>query len=100
MGAMECLWGAPAPPHTPSSASGRSSWGVVRGSVGSVGAMGVSVGCPRHPTSPQRIGEEFVSNLDELQKLRNFVDDDGFIRDVAKVKQVPGEGLGGGPGGS
>ncbi|KAM8982787.1 LOW QUALITY PROTEIN: glycogen phosphorylase, muscle form-like [Ara ararauna] len=35
----------------------------------------------------QRIGEDFVSDLDQLQKLRGFVDDESFIRDVAAVKQ-------------
>uniref|UniRef100_A0A8B9MW15 Alpha-1,4 glucan phosphorylase n=1 Tax=Accipiter nisus TaxID=211598 RepID=A0A8B9MW15_9AVES len=35
----------------------------------------------------QRIGEDFVADLDQLQKLRSFVDDESFIRDVAKVKQ-------------
>ncbi|XP_074023924.1 glycogen phosphorylase, muscle form-like, partial [Numenius arquata] len=35
----------------------------------------------------QRIGEEFVADLDQLQRLRGFVDDESFIRDVAKVKQ-------------
>ncbi|KAF1587453.1 UNVERIFIED_CONTAM: Glycogen phosphorylase, muscle form, partial [Eudyptes pachyrhynchus] len=35
----------------------------------------------------QRIGEDFVTDLDQLQQLRGFVDDEGFIRDVATVKQ-------------
>ncbi|NWU88039.1 PYGM protein, partial [Onychorhynchus coronatus] len=35
----------------------------------------------------QRIGEDFVSDLDQLRRLRDFVDDESFIRDVAKVKQ-------------
>ncbi|XP_010788355.1 glycogen phosphorylase, muscle form [Notothenia coriiceps] len=35
----------------------------------------------------ERIGEEFIRDLDQLQSLRNFVNDEAFIRDVAKVKQ-------------
>ncbi|XP_065143207.1 glycogen phosphorylase, muscle form [Paramisgurnus dabryanus] len=35
----------------------------------------------------ERIGEDFIRDLDQLQKLRNFVNDEAFIRDVAKVKQ-------------
>uniref|UniRef100_UPI000B4D1008 glycogen phosphorylase, muscle form-like n=1 Tax=Lonchura striata TaxID=40157 RepID=UPI000B4D1008 len=35
----------------------------------------------------QRIGEDFVSDLDQLRRLRDFVDDESFIRDVATVKQ-------------
>ncbi|XP_017695110.1 PREDICTED: glycogen phosphorylase, muscle form [Lepidothrix coronata] len=35
----------------------------------------------------QRIGEDFISDLDQLRRLRDFVDDESFIRDVAKVKQ-------------
>lgn len=38
--------------------------------------------------SPQRIGEEYISDLDQLRKLLSYVDDESFIRDVAKVKQV------------
>lgn len=37
---------------------------------------------------PQRIGEEYISDLDQLRKLLSYVDDEAFIRDVAKVKQV------------
>lgn len=37
---------------------------------------------------PQRIGEDYISDLDQLRKLLSFVDDEAFIRDVAKVKQV------------
>lgn len=51
------------------------------------------------PRPPQRIGEDFVADLDQLQKLRGFVDDESFIRDVAKVKQVLGGHGGGGTGG-
>ena len=36
----------------------------------------------------QRIGEDYIRDLDQLRKLRNFVNDDAFIRDIAKVKQV------------
>lgn len=36
----------------------------------------------------QRIGEDFIRDLDQLQRLRDFVNDEAFIRDVAKVKQV------------
>ncbi|XP_070774206.1 glycogen phosphorylase, muscle form-like isoform X2 [Enoplosus armatus] len=35
----------------------------------------------------ERIGEEFIRDLDQLRDLRKFVNDDAFIRDVAKVKQ-------------
>uniref|UniRef100_A0A673GUG2 Alpha-1,4 glucan phosphorylase n=1 Tax=Sinocyclocheilus rhinocerous TaxID=307959 RepID=A0A673GUG2_9TELE len=34
-----------------------------------------------------RIGEDFIRDLDQLKKLRDFVNDEAFIRDVAKVKQ-------------
>lgn len=36
----------------------------------------------------QVIGEEYVKDLSQLQKLNDFVDDAAFIRDVSKVKQV------------
>ncbi|XP_069821409.1 glycogen phosphorylase, muscle form [Dendropsophus ebraccatus] len=35
----------------------------------------------------ERIGEEYITDLDQLKKLLNFVNDDGLIRDIAKVKQ-------------
>ncbi|KAJ7307441.1 hypothetical protein JRQ81_009460 [Phrynocephalus forsythii] len=35
----------------------------------------------------ERIGEDYISDLDQLKKLLNFVEDEAFIRDVAKVKQ-------------
>uniref|UniRef100_A0A8C1UT63 Alpha-1,4 glucan phosphorylase n=1 Tax=Cyprinus carpio TaxID=7962 RepID=A0A8C1UT63_CYPCA len=35
----------------------------------------------------ERIGEDFIRDLDQLKKLRNFVNDEAFIRDIAKVKQ-------------
>ncbi|XP_063801279.1 glycogen phosphorylase, muscle form [Pseudophryne corroboree] len=35
----------------------------------------------------ERIGEDYITDLDQLKKLLNFVNDEGFIRDVAKVKQ-------------
>uniref|UniRef100_A0A673BSI6 Alpha-1,4 glucan phosphorylase n=1 Tax=Sphaeramia orbicularis TaxID=375764 RepID=A0A673BSI6_9TELE len=35
----------------------------------------------------ERIGEDFVIDLQQLKKLLEFVDDEAFIRDVAKVKQ-------------
>uniref|UniRef100_A0A673GTT9 Alpha-1,4 glucan phosphorylase n=2 Tax=Sinocyclocheilus rhinocerous TaxID=307959 RepID=A0A673GTT9_9TELE len=35
----------------------------------------------------ERIGEDFIRDLDQLKKLRDFVNDEAFIRDVAKVKQ-------------
>uniref|UniRef100_A0A452TMX7 Alpha-1,4 glucan phosphorylase n=1 Tax=Ursus maritimus TaxID=29073 RepID=A0A452TMX7_URSMA len=35
----------------------------------------------------ERIGEDYISDLDQLRKLLSFVDDEAFIRDVAKVKQ-------------
>lgn len=36
----------------------------------------------------QKIGEGFLTDLCQLKKLLDFLNDDGFIRDVAKVKQV------------
>nr|XP_061816011.1 glycogen phosphorylase, muscle form-like [Nerophis lumbriciformis] len=35
----------------------------------------------------ERIGEDYIRDLDQLKGLLDFVDDDAFIRDVAKVKQ-------------
>uniref|UniRef100_A0A4W6E952 Alpha-1,4 glucan phosphorylase n=1 Tax=Lates calcarifer TaxID=8187 RepID=A0A4W6E952_LATCA len=35
----------------------------------------------------ERIGEDYIRDLDQLKRLLDFVDDDAFIRDVAKVKQ-------------
>ncbi|KAL6098590.1 pygm [Pungitius sinensis] len=35
----------------------------------------------------ERIGEDFIRDLDQLQRLREFVNDEAFIRDIAKVKQ-------------
>uniref|UniRef100_A0A672I2D6 Alpha-1,4 glucan phosphorylase n=1 Tax=Salarias fasciatus TaxID=181472 RepID=A0A672I2D6_SALFA len=35
----------------------------------------------------ERIGEDYIRDLDQLKKLLDFVDDDAFIRDIAKVKQ-------------
>ncbi|XP_071973930.1 glycogen phosphorylase, muscle form [Engystomops pustulosus] len=35
----------------------------------------------------ERIGEDYITNLDQLKKLLNFVNDDALIRDIAKVKQ-------------
>uniref|UniRef100_A0A8C6PP67 Alpha-1,4 glucan phosphorylase n=1 Tax=Nothobranchius furzeri TaxID=105023 RepID=A0A8C6PP67_NOTFU len=35
----------------------------------------------------ERIGENYIRDLDQLKKLLDFVDDDAFIRDVAKIKQ-------------
>uniref|UniRef100_A0A8C7KCC3 Alpha-1,4 glucan phosphorylase n=1 Tax=Oncorhynchus kisutch TaxID=8019 RepID=A0A8C7KCC3_ONCKI len=35
----------------------------------------------------ERIGEEFVRDLDQLKKLLKFINDDAFIRDIAKIKQ-------------
>uniref|UniRef100_A0A670YRY7 Alpha-1,4 glucan phosphorylase n=1 Tax=Pseudonaja textilis TaxID=8673 RepID=A0A670YRY7_PSETE len=35
----------------------------------------------------ERIGEDFLTDLNQLKKLLDFVDDEAFIRDVAKVKQ-------------
>lgn len=36
----------------------------------------------------QRIGEDFIRDLDQLQGLRKHINDEAFIRDIAKVKQV------------
>ncbi|KAM9344919.1 glycogen phosphorylase, brain form [Symphorus nematophorus] len=35
----------------------------------------------------ERIGEDFLTDLHQLKKILQFVDDEAFIRDVAKVKQ-------------
>ncbi|XP_034507225.1 glycogen phosphorylase, muscle form-like, partial [Ailuropoda melanoleuca] len=35
----------------------------------------------------ERIGEDYISDLDQLKRLLDFVNDEAFIRDVAKVKQ-------------
>merc|ERR1712212_1183063 len=35
----------------------------------------------------ERIGEEFIRDLDQPKGLLEFVDDEAFIRDIAKVKQ-------------
>uniref|UniRef100_A0A4W5P9P9 Alpha-1,4 glucan phosphorylase n=1 Tax=Hucho hucho TaxID=62062 RepID=A0A4W5P9P9_9TELE len=35
----------------------------------------------------EKIGEEFIRDLDQLKRLLKFVNDDAFIRDIAKVKQ-------------
>ncbi|ETE65139.1 Glycogen phosphorylase, muscle form, partial [Ophiophagus hannah] len=34
----------------------------------------------------ERIGEDYIADLDQLKKLLNFVDDEGFIRDENKLK--------------
>lgn len=47
----------------------------------------------------QKIGEDYVRDLSQLTKLHEFVDDDLFIREVAKVKQVRGAGRGDAGGG-
>lgn len=36
----------------------------------------------------QKIGEDYIRDLDQLKNLLHFVNDDAFIRDVAKIKQV------------
>lgn len=36
----------------------------------------------------QVIGEDYVKDLSQLEKLNDFVDDAAFLRDVSKVKQV------------
>uniref|UniRef100_A0A8C7VFQ6 Alpha-1,4 glucan phosphorylase n=1 Tax=Oncorhynchus mykiss TaxID=8022 RepID=A0A8C7VFQ6_ONCMY len=35
----------------------------------------------------ERIGEDYIRDLDQLKNLLEFVDDDSLIRDIAKVKQ-------------
>uniref|UniRef100_A0A8C6TPF6 Alpha-1,4 glucan phosphorylase n=1 Tax=Neogobius melanostomus TaxID=47308 RepID=A0A8C6TPF6_9GOBI len=35
----------------------------------------------------ERIGEDYIVDMDQLKKLLKFVNDDAFIADVAKVKQ-------------
>lgn len=46
-----------------------------------------------HVSLNQRIGEGFLTDLSQLKKLLSLVDDEAFIRDVAKVKQVGFSGL-------
>lgn len=41
----------------------------------------------------QRIGEGFLTDLSQLKKLLSLVDDEAFIRDIAKIKQVGVHGL-------
>lgn len=36
----------------------------------------------------QRIGDDFLTDLHQLKKILQFVDDEAFIRDVSRVKQV------------
>lgn len=38
----------------------------------------------------QKIGEDFLKDLHQLRKLLDYTNNDVFIRDVAKVKQVSG----------
>ncbi|NXE51652.1 PYGL protein, partial [Casuarius casuarius] len=40
----------------------------------------------------EKIGEDYVKDLSQLTKLHKFVNDDIFIREVSKVKQVRGAG--------
>uniref|UniRef100_A0A671KSD6 Alpha-1,4 glucan phosphorylase n=1 Tax=Sinocyclocheilus anshuiensis TaxID=1608454 RepID=A0A671KSD6_9TELE len=35
----------------------------------------------------ERIGEDYIRDLSQMKNLLKFVDDDAFIRDIAKVKQ-------------
>ncbi|XP_041099257.1 glycogen phosphorylase, muscle form [Polyodon spathula] len=35
----------------------------------------------------EKIGEDYIRDLDQLKKLLKFVNDEGLIRDIAKVKQ-------------
>ncbi|XP_077138972.1 glycogen phosphorylase, brain form isoform X2 [Ranitomeya variabilis] len=35
----------------------------------------------------EKIGEDFVTDLSQLRKLLDFVDDESFVHDIAKVKQ-------------
>jgi len=35
-----------------------------------------------------KIGESWITNLSELSQLRNFVNDEQFIRDIQRVKLV------------
>ncbi|TSL04327.1 Glycogen phosphorylase, muscle form [Bagarius yarrelli] len=41
-----------------------------------------------NPGLAERIGEDFIRDLSQLRQLHNFVNDEAFIRDIAKVKQV------------
>nr|XP_015194336.1 PREDICTED: glycogen phosphorylase, muscle form [Lepisosteus oculatus] len=42
---------------------------------------------PKKFQNKTRIGEDFIRDLSQLKKLLKYVDDEAFIRDVAKVKQ-------------
>ncbi|XP_053304737.1 glycogen phosphorylase, muscle form [Spea bombifrons] len=35
----------------------------------------------------ERIGDDYITHMDQLKKLLDFVNDEGLIRDIAKVKQ-------------
>jgi glycogen phosphorylase len=35
----------------------------------------------------QKIGESWISKLDELQNLKNFVDNETFVHDIQRVKR-------------
>uniref|UniRef100_A0A665US25 Alpha-1,4 glucan phosphorylase n=1 Tax=Echeneis naucrates TaxID=173247 RepID=A0A665US25_ECHNA len=35
----------------------------------------------------ERIGEDYIRELDQLRSLRKYINDEAFIRDIAKVKQ-------------
>lgn len=54
------------------------------------------MGCPSLGLFFQKIGEGFITDLSQLKKLLDFINNETFIRDVAKVKQVMCTGGGGG----
>ncbi|CAF4988256.1 unnamed protein product, partial [Rotaria magnacalcarata] len=35
----------------------------------------------------ERIGEDWITSLDHLKSLREFVDNEAFVRDIQRVKQ-------------
>lgn len=47
----------------------------------------LQVGHPSLALFLQKIGEDFVTDLSQLKKLLDFINNETFIRDVAKVKQ-------------
>ncbi|KAG7265640.1 hypothetical protein CRUP_029759 [Coryphaenoides rupestris] len=40
-----------------------------------------------NPGLAERIGDDYIRDLDQLKNLLKFVDDDSLIRDIAKIKQ-------------
>lgn len=37
----------------------------------------------------QRIGDDFLTDLHQLKNILKFINNDVFIRDIARIKKVP-----------